>query len=320
MIKKSLGLFSLVFFLVMALWDAPAISAFLELDVNSFFFGQRGAGVQIQGIHGTTDFGHPTGTPSYPLVVDMYGAGSASQTVTVNNVTYEVGAQLNHGIEVELSNDDMEADLDLSAHVSVTGILPSAYTVEITNNVWESRSYADAWGKTTFAVNGDPGETVRVHIYAEADSARNSPDFETEVALDGTYPNSFGIWHNGSEIWNGGRITYPHGMLLDDYVIDAVVGDTITIEASVCAMLWGSKMDDDFTGNYAFVNFNAHVTLEPDSSIVPGDIDADNDLDGSDLSWFCGVFSMGNPDADLNNDGIVDSGDVITFVDQFGKL
>ena len=261
--KRSLGLFLLVSFMVMGVWVVPAMSAYFTLDNDSFFFGQRGAGVAIEGVHGTTDFGHPAHNPSSPLAVDMYGAGSASQTVTQNSIVYEVGEQLVHSIEVEFSNSDTAADIGLFASLGVTGMLPSPLNVAVTNNDWERHSYADAWGKTVLAINGDDGEAVRVHIDSWVTSNTNG-SFDTTVGLDGCYPDNFSIWHNGVNIWDAGSsILDPNGTILDDLIIDAVVGDTITLNAKVCATLSGTVWDEVFMGNYANINFHAAVELEP---------------------------------------------------------
>lgn len=271
--KRSLGLFLLVSFMVMGVWVVPAMSAYFTLDytpgTGSFFFGQRGAGVAIEGIHGTTDFGHPTHNPSSPLAVDMYGAGKASQTVTQDLFVYEVGEHLVHSIEVEFLNSDTAVDIGLRASLSVEGMLPSTLNVAVTNDSWEGPSYADAWGKTVLAINGDDGEAVRVHIDSWVTSNTNG-SFDTTVGLGGCYPENFSIWHNGVNIWDAGSKIYdPHGTILDNLIIDAVVGDTITLNAKVGATLSGTVWDEVFTGNYANVNFHAAVELEPDPDPVP---------------------------------------------------
>jgi len=259
--KKLAYLFVPTFCLMMGAVTTSALAAYLTLE-PSFFFGQRGAGVQVQGQEGGTDYGHPEPVPGSPLAVDLHGAGSASQTVTVGPTTYEVGEQLSHDIEVEFMTSDTEVDIHLSAHLGFTGELPDMYTVEVTNNEWEHRSYADATAKTVLGIQGNPGEAVRVHIDSWAASGRNG-EFETEVGLSAGFPNNFGIYHNENQVWGAGGVLFdPNGHLLDDIVINAMVGDTITVDAAVFANLGGAHTDFDFVGNYAHIDLNTSVRLE----------------------------------------------------------
>ncbi len=235
---------------------------------NSFFFGQRGAGVAIEGVEGTPDFGHPVDVVPPAYDVDRYGAGTASQTVEVSGVTYQVGETLEHWIRAGVDHGNpSQAQVKLHSSLSFTGLLPAPYSVTLTNDRFdaESTSYADATAKAVFRIEGHPGERVRVHIDASASSATNNPDFSmVKAALGGAFPDDFSIWHNGAKIWDAGHsIDKPNGKLLDDFTFEAVAGDVFAVDASVLAQLGGDTFDADFEGNYAWINFEAQVGLEP---------------------------------------------------------
>jgi hypothetical protein len=50
------------------------------------------------------------------------------------------------------------------------------------------------------------------------------------------------------------------------------------------------------------------------------DFDNDSDIDGLDLAVFADTYSIGDPMADLNNDGSVNTDDVTTFAQDFGSV
>lgn len=268
----------LMSFAVSSMSTAQSDAATLSLDYeNSFFFGQRGAGVKIAGVEGTSDFGHPFLYSNFPYEVYMYGSGHASQTVTTQGVTYEVGENLQHRISIDI--DDIYSDfatINLYASLNFTGLLPDPLPVTLSDNDFgDHDSYADAWGYTYFRIDGVEGEMARVHINAEVSSALNHPDFDNaSVGLGGCYPNNFSIWHNGENIWDAGTsIDNPNGSLLDDFVFDAMTGDTFIVNSAVWATLGGKRTDDDFQGNYAHTNFEATVELESMGAVpVPGAI------------------------------------------------
>ncbi len=263
--KKTHPLFLPFLLMVTGTWITPAMSASFALHHESFFFGQRGAGVAIAGVNGTTEFGHPVPVSGSSLAVDLHGIGSASQTYSVGGGSvHEVGEQLSHGIQVEFSEADRTVGIDLFSRLTVDGELPTALSVKITNDLFGNRSYADASAKTVLEVVGNPGEPVRVHIDAWA-SSNTSGSFDTEVSLAAGFPNNFRIMHNDTIVWIADTsILDPNGDLLqDDLLINAVVGDTITVDAAVLANLWGTVTDTSFSGNYANVSFNAVVDLEP---------------------------------------------------------
>jgi len=53
--------------------------------------------------------------------------------------------------------------------------------------------------------------------------------------------------------------------------------------------------------------------------ICEGDFDCDRDVDGSDLATFVDAYAVGDPQADLNGDGNVDTKDLAIFAADFGR-
>ena len=52
----------------------------------------------------------------------------------------------------------------------------------------------------------------------------------------------------------------------------------------------------------------------------PGDFDEDGDIDGSDFWAFTNNFANRDPEADLNQDGLINSGDLQDFAENFGEF
>ncbi len=250
-------------------------AATLVLDDSSEFFGQRGGGVSAYAIHGTnTDFGHPGPVPNSPHAVDLYGEGIANIELTQGITTTTVGERLTHGMQLDFSNGNTEMDFSLKASLTVWGQTPfypdPRVEISITDSFWNPPSYSNMAAKTNLLVVGNSGEAVKVHIHSWAESARQG-DFTTTTDVGAPYPDFFSIWLNDDKLYDAGSyIQDPNGVLLDDFVIDAMAGDIVSIRAASGATLGGTVFGADFDGNYAWTNFYTHVSLEQNPVPIPG--------------------------------------------------
>ena len=186
---------------------------------ESFFFGQRGAGITVNGVIGTTDFGHPNGFIG-TSGGEMYGEGRAETDMGGGNYIEE---NLSHVISVEFYEDflDSYANIFLGADLLLNGGFYTSHTVTVSNNDWVWRSYADAWAKTVLNINPGSGEVigqaVRIHVNSFADSDQWGI-FDTETGLAGTHPNNFRVLLNDELMYDAGAAFYsPNGDILDLY-------------------------------------------------------------------------------------------------------
>jgi hypothetical protein len=52
----------------------------------------------------------------------------------------------------------------------------------------------------------------------------------------------------------------------------------------------------------------------------PGDFNEDGDIDGSDFWAFTNAFANRDPEADMNQDGLINAGDLQIFSENFGEF
>ena len=264
-------LFLLLLLTAVVWFMAPASvgAAFFTVDTgSSFFFGQRGGGIDIDGNMEDTDFGHPVGT-----------IGSNGGEMTDSGYAYtgsydssgEVREQLDHSIQVDISAGGEVADILLSSVLYLEGSLENQHNVTVTDNTGNGNSYADAWAKTVFYINPGAGESLGDNVRIRVHAVANSYDwglFYTATGLSGTHPNNFRVLHNGTVVWDAGNvINSPSGDILDDLVIDVLIGDTITIDAAVWANLGG---EEELVGGFdGIADVELMSTLEIEASPVP---------------------------------------------------
>ncbi len=244
---------------------AMVSAATLALDSSSEFFGQRGGGISEGSTHGTPDFGHPVSGTEH--AVDLYGEGTASITLSTGDVVEET---LGHEMQLDFLNGDTEVEFYLHSWLETSGDCQSSVNISITNNHWNNTSYSNMAAKTNLLVVGNPGESVKVHISSGADSDRSGA-FTTSTSIGAPFPDNFSIWLNDVKVYDaGGPIMDPNGQLLDDFVVNAVAGDIVSIRAAVDSTLGGTVIGTDFNNNYAETSFYTHVSLEQNPVPIPG--------------------------------------------------
>ncbi len=257
-----------------AVLPTMVLAATLVLDDSSEFFGQRSGGVSANSIPGTTDFGHPQSVPGSTHALDLYGSGVAYIELSQGGTTNTVGETLTHGMQLDFLNGDTEVDFSLKTSLTVGGESPfspdPSVEISITDSFWNPPSYSNMAAKTNLLVVGNPGESVKVHIHSWAESAR-SGNFDTTTSIGAPYPDNFSVWLNDDKLYDAGAVIQdPNDVLLDDFVVDAVAGDIVSIRAASDATLGGTVIGANFDGNYAWTNFYTHVSLEQNPVPIPG--------------------------------------------------
>ncbi len=273
MIRGYVVMSATLVLMMLCLGAAPIRASTFSIDTdNSFFFGQRGAGIDIDGTKGLPNFGHPSGeiNSSY---VELHGQGQAETSISDGHAS-EI---LAHDIMVYWDEYDQRELIDLHAGLELSGEIYSGFhAVTVNDNSFNegSHSYADAWAKTVLNINPEAGESlgqpVTVHIFSHVESYRGDL-FTQETLLGGGYPNNFRVLHNDDEVFNADELIYsPNGDIIDDLIINAVIGDTITVDAAVVAKLGGNEnLTGDFEQN-PMVNFTTGLYIESTPVPIPG--------------------------------------------------
>ncbi len=250
---------------LLGLVAAPGWAASFSVDVgSSFFFGQRGAGIEIDSSYSGTDFGHLVGTIG-AAGGEMIGTGSAEAEVG--------GEMLDHRISVDPAYEIPQcAHIELAAYLAVDG--EAFNNVVVTNNNWNNYSYADASTTTVFTINPGSGEAVGQSVLVNVEASAFSDEgglFDKETGLGGGFPHNFRVLHNSEVVYEADNPVFsPDDSILDGLVINALIGDTIAIDAAVWAHLLGNEMVDGYFEGYAEIECLVDLSVESNPVPIPG--------------------------------------------------
>ncbi|OYY93513.1 MAG: hypothetical protein B7Y41_12220 [Hydrogenophilales bacterium 28-61-23] len=185
--------------------SAVADAAYLERaqDLDYFYFGQRGLGLNQNGT-ADTDFGQLQPVSDNGVSLERYGQGQVGVSSAAGSSTASATQQLSI-FPTDLARTtyliDSFAGLTGSGAYSADGV-----NVTVKNDAFDQPAYADVWLQQSFRILPGPGESdgqaVRISISADTFLHYGGSDARLvqDAILDGLPGSPFKITYNGADL------------------------------------------------------------------------------------------------------------------------
>ncbi len=208
-------------------------AAYLERaqDLDHFYFGQRGLGLDQAGTL-ATDIGHLEPILDTGIALEMHGEGKVSANTGAGSTSVTGTQHLSI-----FATDTTQATYLIDAFVELygNGSYTNGTAVTVQNDAFDQAAYADVWVQQSFRILPGAGESVgdavRISVSAEAflQADNTDPILIQDAILDGLYPNPFTITYNSGTLFSlPGAIHTGQNLYSNSFI--GQIGDIISFE------------------------------------------------------------------------------------------